>query len=100
MPLKSNKKNKFLMYKGRPFVRCNDTIYYGNMYEEYIIKLKIKSTKQLADVEVADNVSIQLINTDPEVDIKKKIVKKAEKSGLFAALDLSHAWLIRALSIE
>ena len=39
----------------------------------------------------------ELINTDPDVSPKEKIVKKSEKNGLFNALDLGAVWLERAL---
>ncbi len=96
MPAKSNNKSKFLMYKGKPLVRCEDTLYYGNIYDKYVAKLQIKSKKKLCNLDVADKVSIQIIDTDPNVDIKKKIIKKGEKDGLYIALDLADTWLSRA----
>ena len=50
------------------------------------------------DVEVASKVSIQLINTDPNVSMREKIVKSSEKKGLYAALDIAEVWLSRALA--
>ena len=57
--------NKFLTYKGKPLVRKGNTLYYGNMYDPYVVMLTIKSTKQFQDMEIADKVTIQLLNTDP-----------------------------------
>ncbi len=89
---------KFLTYKGKPLVRNGNTIYYGYPNEKYVIMMQILATKPVDDVEVASKVSIQLINTDPNVSIREKIVKSSEKKGLYAALDIAEIWLNRALA--
>lgn len=91
-------KSKFLTYKGKPLVRNGNTIYYGYPNEKYVIMMQILATKPVDDVEVASKVSIQLINTDPNVSIREKIVKSSEKKGLYAALDIAEVWLSRALA--
>ena len=91
-------KDKFLTYKGKPLVRNGNTIYYGFPNEKYVIMMQILSTNPVDDVEVASKVSIQLINTDPDVSIREKIVKSSEKKGLYAALDIAEIWLNRALA--
>ena len=91
-------KDKFLTYKGKPLVRNGNTIYYGFPNEKYVIMMQILPTKPVDDVEVASKVSIQLINTDPDVSIREKIVKSSEKKGLYAALDIAEIWLNRALA--
>ncbi len=88
----------FLTYKGKPLVRNGNTIYYGYPNEKYVIMMQILATKPVDDVEVASKVSIQLINTDPNVSIREKIVKSSEKKGLYAALDIAEIWLNRALA--
>ena len=40
---------------------------------------------------------VQIINADPQVGPKEKIVKKSEKEGIFNALDLGAVWLQREL---
>ncbi len=91
-------KSKFLTYKGKPLVRNGNTLYYGNASEKYVIMMQILATKPVGDVEVASKVSIQLINTDPDVSMREKIVKSSEKKGLYAALDIAEVWLSRALA--
>ena len=56
------------------------------------------ATKPVNDVEVASKVSIQLLNTDPDVSPRERIVKSSEKKGLYAALDIAEIWLSRALA--
>lgn len=93
-----SEKSKFLTYKGKPLVRNGNTLYYGDASEKYVIMMQILATKPVGDVEVASKVSIQLINTDPDVSMREKIVKSSEKKGLYAALDIAEVWLSRALA--
>ena len=60
---------KFFQYKGKPLVRCGDTIYYGDMNDSFVIKMVIKSKQPANDLEVADKVTVQLISTDPNIRI-------------------------------
>ena len=90
------KKEKFLMYKGRPLVRSGNTLYYGNSYDPFVIMINILTTKKVNDLTVADRVSIQLLNTDPTVRPRERIVKKSEKKGLYAAMDIGSIWLERS----
>ena len=93
-----NKKEKFLEYKGKPLVRSGKTIYYGNMKDPYVVCLNILNEgESINGLNIAGKVAIQLLNTDPDLSPKDKIVKKSEKEGLFNALDLGAVWLERAL---
>ena len=89
---------KFLTYKGKPLVRNGNTLYYGNPGEQYVIMMQIITTKPVGDVEVASKVSVQLLNTDPNVSPRERIVKSSEKKGLYAAMDIAEIWLSRALA--
>ena len=88
---------KFPTYKGKPLVRCGDEIYYGNMDDEYVIHMIIKSKKTVGGVEVSDKVTVQLMATDPGLSPRRQLVKSSEKQGLFVAMDIGDAWLERAL---
>ena len=94
----AEKKNDFLTYKGKPLVRNGNTIYYGDMNDDYVIMMRILSSKDFGDTDLASKVSVQLVNTDPNVSIKEKIVKTSEKKGLYAAMDIADIWLTRALN--
>lgn len=91
------KNNDFLMYKGRPLVRSGKAIYYGYMSEPYVLILQITSTREIKGVEVADRVVVQLVSTDPDVRPRDKIIKKAERKGLYNAMDIGAIWLEREL---
>lgn len=99
MSTTSSKKNdKILEYKGHPLMRQNNIIYYGSMSDRYIIMLQILDTEKVKDLDVATRVSVQLQQTSPSVRPQDRIVKKAEKKGLYDALDIGYIWLNRALS--
>ena len=89
--------NKFPTYKGKPLLRSGNTLYYGDMSDDFVVMLQIHSTKKVGDLDVADRVSVQLMNTDPEMRIKDRIVKKSEKDSLYKAMDVGSVWLERAL---
>ncbi len=91
------KKLSFLMYKGKPLVRSGKTLYYGYMSDPYVVIMQITSTREVKGLEVADRVVVQLVNTDPNVRMKDKIVKKAERKGLYSAMDIGCIWLEREL---
>ena len=91
------KKSEFLMYKGRPLVRNGKTIYYGYMSDPYVAILQITSTREVKGVEVADRVLVQHVTTAPAVRMKDKIVKKAERRGLYSAIEIGCIWLEREL---
>ena len=94
----AKKKNEFLTYKDKPLVRKGNTIYYGNMSDKFVVMFQILSTKDVDGLKVADRVSVQLINTDPDVSARERIVKSSEKKGLYAAMDIAEIWLSRALA--
>jgi hypothetical protein len=92
------KKNKYLTYRGKPLVRKDNTIYYGNMSDEYVVVLQITSTKEFNGLTIADRVVVQLVSTDPDVRPRDRIIKKTEKRGLYNAMDIGTVWLERALN--
>lgn len=89
---------EFSTYKGKPLVRCGDEIYYGSMEERFVIRMQIKTKKEVNGLEVADKVAIQLLCTDPDLSPRKQLVKSSEKNGLYLALDIADIWLQRALA--
>lgn len=89
---------KVLEYKGHPLQRKDNMIYYGSFADKYIIMMQIMETKKVKDLDVASKVSIQLQLTDSSVKSRDRIVKKAEKDSLYAAIDVASVWLDRALS--
>lgn len=91
-------KEKVLEYKGRPLQRTGNIVCYGSMADKYIIMLQILDTKKVKDMDVASKVSVQLQLTDPSIKSRDRIVKKSEKDGFWAAMDVATVWLERALA--
>ena len=89
---------KTLEYKGHPFQIKDNIIYYGSFADKYIIMLQILETKKVGDLDVASKVSVQLQLTDASIKSRDRIVKRAEKDGLYPAMDVAVVWLDRALA--
>lgn len=86
------------MYKGRPLVRCDKTIYYGDMADKYVAMLQILSEAPFKDTVLPTKVSVQIWNTDDELRPKDRILKKTEKNNLYDALNIASIWLERQLN--
>ena len=98
MSMEEHKTDKVLMYKGHPFMRKDNLIYYGSMADKYIIMMQILESAKVKDLDVASKVSIQLQLTDPDLKSKDRVVKKSEKNNLWSAVDVAAIWLERALT--
>ncbi len=88
---------KFLTYKGKPLVRKGKEIYYGDMSEKYVVRFEILSSQKDGKLEIADKVSVQLLDSNTDKAMKDRIKKDSTKDNLFTALDLGFTWLERAL---
>jgi hypothetical protein len=97
MPDKKQKKETFLSYKEKPLVRCGNILYYGYMSDKYVVMLQILNTKPFKDTQIAGAVQVQLMLTDPDIRARDRIVKKAEKDGLYNAIDVGSIWLERGM---
>lgn len=93
-------KQPFFLYKGRPLVRCGNTIYYGSMGEDYVIMMQIHDFKKWKDMDMCGKISVKLIMTDETKNPLERIVKTSEKEGLYPALDIADIWLQDALKAK
>ena len=84
---------KYLMYRGKPLVRENNVIVYGDMDDPYYLFLMILSEKEEDGKTLPDRILIQIVSTKDG-----SIFKMGEKSGLFDAVDIGMIWLERALA--
>lgn len=85
---------EILKYKEKPLVRRGNMIYYGNPEDPYIILLVVNTSEKVNDLEVSKNISIIL----QENNGSGKMIKKAEREGMYAAMDIAEYWLADALS--
>ena len=93
--MKLTMNGEFFTYKNRPLVRSKDTIYYGRMTDPYVVMMQVKTKKTVNGEEVSDLISLQMISTDVTVTPDKMVIKRAEKQGMFQALDVASVWLDR-----
>ena len=55
---------KYLEYKGKPLVREDNTICYGDMNEKCVLVLEIMSYKKFNDTEIPDKILIQILDNN------------------------------------
>ncbi len=84
---------KFLTYKGIPLVRRGNMIYYGNPADKYIILLIVNGSEKQGELELSTDITIQLQMNGA----KQKVIKQANREGMFAAMDIAEYWLRDAL---
>ncbi len=91
----ATKKTKLdeLMYKNRPLVRRGNVMYYGFLNDKFIIKLEVKDSEKENDIEMATKVTVQLTTNNTKLQGSERMIKKSEREGLFAAIDLGNVWL-------
>lgn len=89
---------KYLIYKGRPLVRENNTIVYGCAEEKYVLQITIMTTKEYTGNEVPDKVIVQVVNTDSTLPMGERIAKQDMKTGLSEAFEIGVIWLERLLA--
>jgi len=87
-----------LTYKGRPLVRKGNEIYYGSMNDPYIIYMNILNTREDHGITVPDKVQIILMTTDTSKTEMERVVRMANKAGLFNALSFGDIMLQGALA--
>ncbi|MEA5039555.1 MAG: hypothetical protein VB086_06925 [Clostridiaceae bacterium] len=87
-----------LSYKGHPLMRKDTMIYYGSMADKYVVLLQVLSSEPKGDIQLSKKVKVELQYTDPEISSKDRVIKTAERAGLYNAMDLASIWLERALS--
>ncbi len=87
------KTKKWQTYKGRPFVKSGDTIYYGFPYEPFVTLIQIINTQKVDDVNIATKIVVHLLSTDKTKTPLEAIIKKGEKTSLADAFEMADIWL-------
>ena len=83
-------KEEFLEYKGRPLVRHETDIYYGDLSAKYHVHMIVMSEKEIKGVLVPNKIVVQLI---PKGSMMPE--KNIMSSSLVDALETADAWLER-----
>ncbi len=91
----AKQKTEFFTYKGLPFVRSKNYIYYGDPSEKHIVFINILETDDSKD-HLPKRVSVELLLTDETLPPNERSLKRKEKASLYEAFDLGRIWLERA----
>ena len=83
---------EFLEYKGRPLVRHENDIYYGDLSAKYHVFMMIMSEKDSpkGSCQVPGTILVQLLES-----ATKKPEKQQITNGLAEAFEFADAWLTR-----
>ena len=81
---------KYLMYQGKPLVREENTIIYGDLNNDpCVLVLEIMSYVGEGEDKTPDTVLLQIVDAkDPN-----KIIKQGQKQGMHAAFEMGLIWL-------
>ena len=85
---------EYLEYKGRPLVREETTICYGNMTDKCILILEIMTFKDEGGKKLPDTILLQVVDPKNQMDIKRQ----GTKQGLYEAFELGVSWLEQELA--
>ena len=85
------KEQSALIYKNRPLVKRGNTVIYGDIADDYYVRMEILDTESYQDLELATDVVVTLMSGG-------QVVKKAEREGLYRALDIGAYWLEDAIN--
>ena len=86
--------NEYLDYKGKKLVRVGNEIYYGNPDEPYIVTFLLEDSEDLMDLSISKRVIIELKTNEGKAS---KLIRQAERDGLYKAFDIGMFWLDQAL---
>ena len=88
----------FSTYKGKPLVRKDNIICYGDPQDKAVLVLTVLSFKNVDGEDVPDMILIQVQSTDTSLPITERTLKQGMKNGLFQALDFGASWLENTLA--
>lgn len=83
------KEQTALIYKNRPLVKRGNTVIYGDINDEYYVLMEILDSENYENLELATDISVSLMSNG-------RVEKKAEREGLYRALDIGAYWLEEA----
>ncbi len=79
---------EFLTYKGRPLVRKDEEIIYGDLNRKHHVKMMIMTEKEVSGFTVPDIIVVQLFE-----DSNIMPLRQFKAKGLYDALDTAAVWL-------
>lgn len=86
-------KGNILYYKNKPLVREKDTICYGDFTEKCVLIFEIMSYAEKNGIKVPGKIFIQILDSE-----SGKILKQADKEGMYEAFTYGLFWYEKFLS--
>ena len=91
---------EILIYREKPLIRDGNVLYYGDFNENFITRFTILESEKVNDLDMAKKITIELLEKNGEDITKAKLTKKAERTSMWAALDIGVYWLEDILEME
>jgi hypothetical protein len=98
--MKALTEREVLIYREKPLLRDGNTLYYGDFAENFIVRFTILETEKVNDLDMAKKVIIELLEKNGDDISSAKLTKKAERTSMWAALDIGIYWLEDILEME
>lgn len=89
-----------LIYRGKPLIRDGNVLYYGDFNENFITRFTILESEKVNDLDMAKKITIELLEKHGSDISTAKLTKKAERTSMWAALDIGVYWLEDILEME
>ena len=89
-----------LIYRGKPLIRDGNVLYFGDFNENFIARFTILDSEKVNDLDMAKKITIELLEKNGSDISSAKLTKKAERTSMWAALDIGVYWLEDILEME
>ncbi len=89
-----------LIYREKPLLRDGNVLYFGDFNENFIVRFTILESEKVNDLDMAKKVVIELLEKNGDSIDSAKLTKKAERTSMWAALDIGIYWLEDMLEME
>lgn len=91
---------EILIYRDKPLIRSGNELYYGDFKENFITRFTILESENVNDLDMAKKITIELLEKHGDDISTAKLTKKAERTSMWAALDIGVYWLEDILEME
>ena len=89
-----------LVDREKPLLRDGNILYYGDFKENFIVRFTILESEKVNDLDMAKKITIELLEKNGDDINSAKLTKKAERTSMWAALDIGIYWLEDILEME
>lgn len=89
-----------LIYRGKPLIRDGNVLYFGDFNDNFLARFTILESENVNDLDMAKKITIELLEKNGPDISTAKLTKKAERTSMWAALDIGIYWLEDILEME